>query len=266
MVQFSQSDGNGFGAEKSLTIRRKMQMNTGKIEHGRVCMIAHRGLSGLERENTNAAFVAAGNRSYFGIETDVHKTADGQFVIIHDEDTQRVSGGKHCVNVENAPLSASRALVLPDKDGRERGDLCIPTLSEYARICRKYEKISVLELKNPFEEEDIRKIICILREEQQLEHTIFISFVLENCVALRRLLPQQPIQWLLSAPIDEQVVDTLCAYGLGLDVHYKYLTAPIVRMLHAHRIQVNCWTCDDPQQARALVEMGVDQITTNILE
>ena len=33
-------------------------------------MIAHRGVSGLELENTCAAFVAAGNRSYFGIETD----------------------------------------------------------------------------------------------------------------------------------------------------------------------------------------------------
>ena len=56
-------------------------------------MIAHRGLSGLERENTYPAFIAAGNRSYFGIETDIHKTADGEFVVIHDETTERVSGG-----------------------------------------------------------------------------------------------------------------------------------------------------------------------------
>lgn len=42
-----------------------------------VNMIAHRGVSGLERENTCAAFVAAGNRSYYGIETDIHRTADG---------------------------------------------------------------------------------------------------------------------------------------------------------------------------------------------
>ena len=58
-------------------------------------MIAHRGLSGLERENTYHAFIAAGNRSYFGIETDIHKTADGEFVVIHDETTERVSGGRY---------------------------------------------------------------------------------------------------------------------------------------------------------------------------
>lgn len=56
-------------------------------------MIAHRGVSGIECENTAAAFVTAGNRSYFGIETDVHRTADGQYIIIHDDDTKRVGCG-----------------------------------------------------------------------------------------------------------------------------------------------------------------------------
>lgn len=54
-------------------------------------MVAHRGTSGLELENTNSAFVAAGNRSYFGIETDVHRTADGQFILFHDDNTKRVA-------------------------------------------------------------------------------------------------------------------------------------------------------------------------------
>ena len=37
--------------------------DTLKLRDSRVKMIAHRGVSGLERENTAAAFVAAGNRS-----------------------------------------------------------------------------------------------------------------------------------------------------------------------------------------------------------
>ena len=52
-------------------------MNTIKIDKKDAKIIAHRGLSGIETENTNAAFIAAGNRSYYGIETDVHKTLDG---------------------------------------------------------------------------------------------------------------------------------------------------------------------------------------------
>ena len=49
-------------------------MNTIKINKGTTLMVAHRGVSGLERENTAAAFVAAGNRSYYGVETDIHRT------------------------------------------------------------------------------------------------------------------------------------------------------------------------------------------------
>ena len=69
-------------------------MDTEKYRALKTKTIAHRGLSAIECENTNAAFIAAGNRSYFGIETDVHVTADKRFVIIHDDTMKRVSGGK----------------------------------------------------------------------------------------------------------------------------------------------------------------------------
>lgn len=67
-------------------------MNTISIDSKNVQIIAHRGVSGLEMENTAAAFVAAGNRSYFGIETDVHVTKDRKIAVIHDDNTLRVSG------------------------------------------------------------------------------------------------------------------------------------------------------------------------------
>ena len=49
-------------------------MNTIKVDRKNTLMVAHRGVSGIEKENTCAAFVAAGNRSYYGVETDVHRT------------------------------------------------------------------------------------------------------------------------------------------------------------------------------------------------
>ena len=105
-------------------------------------MIAHRGLSGLERENTNAAFVAAGQRGYYGIETDVHITADGKFIIIHDDDLKRIA--KMNRRVEDMTFDELRAVRLTDLDGVERGDLCLPSLDEYLRICKKYDKQAIL--------------------------------------------------------------------------------------------------------------------------
>ena len=122
-------------------------MDTIKIQKNGVKMIAHRGLSGIERENTYPAFIAAGNRSYFGIETDVHVTGDGKFVIIHDETTERVSLGQSNINVEKCSFDEVKDIVLPDLDGScTRRDIKIPLLEDYIRICKKYGKVCVLEL------------------------------------------------------------------------------------------------------------------------
>lgn len=127
---------------------------------GILAMVAHRGLSGIERENICSAFVAAGNRSYFGIETDVHVTADGQFVIIHDETTKRITLGEYDINVEENDYAAVENIVLPDLGSTtERKDIRITLLKEYIAICKKYEKVCVLEIKNHFIEKDIENLI-----------------------------------------------------------------------------------------------------------
>lgn len=241
-------------------------MNTIKID-GNVKMVAHRGLSGIERENTNPAFVAAGNRSYWGIETDVHKTLDGQFIIIHDETTERVTDGKVNINIEESPYDAVRDLVLPDKDGSlNRQDIRIPLLIDYIRICKKYEKIAVLELKNPFADEDIAKIVDIIKGENYLENVTFISFDFNNCAVLRKMLPEQSIQWLTYKEIDEAAINNILEHKLDIDAHYKLLSRELIEKLHAKGVTVNCWTVDDKEMAEKLIEWGVDMITSNILE
>ena len=240
-------------------------MDTVKIEHkGNTRMVAHRGASALERENTTAAFLAAANRSYYGIETDVHRTADGAFVVIHDDRTGRVC--KEDIPVEGSTLAALRALQLYDTHGlATRGDLVIPTLEEYAVICRDYEKVAVLELKNAFSPEDIAKIVATLGDLQVLEQTVFISFDLQNLIELRKLLPHQPLQFLIGK-LDNGVLDTLVRERLDLDVHYSALSKDWIDRLHAVGITVNCWTVDDPEACRRLIDWGVDYITSNRCE
>ena len=242
-------------------------MDVIRIDSKQTKMVAHRGLSGLERENTCPAFVAAGNRSYYGVETDVHVTKDGQFVIIHDETTDRVSDKEFCINVEKNDYAALKDVVLPDKDGSTvRQDIRIPLLSEYVHICKKYDKICVLELKNAFSRQEIKEIVAIIREMGYLEKVLFISFVMENCLILRELLPNQPVQWLTEKELTAEQEEILCSRRLGLDSYYKVLSREVIDRLHAAGLEVNCWTVDDPQWAADLIAMGVDYITTNILE
>ncbi|MBQ9131465.1 MAG: hypothetical protein IJX62_03215 [Clostridia bacterium] len=239
-------------------------MNTVKFNKQNVKMVAHRGVSGIERENTHASFIAAGNRSYWGIETDIHRTADGQFVVIHDESTLRVAG-VNC-NVEQTDMSVLQSIRLYERGVEEiRRDLCLPTLQDYVRICKRYEKECVLELKNPMGEENIGRIIEIIEGEEYLDHVVFISFSFDNLVYVRKYRPEQRVQFLFSEVTDE-IFDRVVAHRFDVDVRYKRLTAENIRRFHDAGLQVNCWTVDDPENAEALVAMGVDYITTDILE
>ena len=239
-------------------------MDTQHLESPKPKMIAHRGTSALEMENTASAFVAAGNRSYFGIESDVHRTADGKFVIIHDDNTKRVALD-HLI-IEESTFDTLRAIQLCDKDGkRGRKDLIIPTLQEYIQICRKYNKVSILELKNHFEPNDLDAIIEIITEEGWLDNTIFISFDLPNLVCMREKLPQQKLQFLI-VDYPDWLMDTLIKYQLDLDIHYRSLTEERVQQLHRAGIEIGVWTVEDLDDARRLFQWGVDYITSNSIE
>ncbi|MBO5007308.1 MAG: hypothetical protein J6D26_00540 [Clostridia bacterium] len=239
-------------------------MNTIKIDSRGVKVIAHRGLSGIEAENTNAAFVAAGNRSYWGIETDVHVAKDGTLIIIHDSNAERVTDVD--MVVENAAGDELKKLRIIDKyDGAPRSDLTLPTLDEYIRICKKYDKIAVLELKEAMKAEDILRIYNLIKSADYLDKTVFISFCFDNLAEIKKINPNQKVQFLVKEwSID--LVSKLKQSGMDLDIRYKALTADRVEELHKYGIEVNCWTVDEKETAHALISYGVDYITTNILE
>ncbi len=137
----------------------------------------------------------------------------------------------------------------------------------YIQICKKYEKISVLELKNPMQPKDIDGIIAVIQEEGWLEHTIFISFDLPNMICVREKLPKQKAQYLIEGNPDWQIVlDALNRYSLDVDIQYQLLTEERVRDVHAAGKEVNVWTVNRLEDARRLSDWGVDYITTNIIE
>ena len=195
-------------------------MNTIKFDHpNKPLMVAHRGVSGLETENTCAAFVAAGNRSYHGIETDVHITADGKYVAFHDDETRRMAAED--VIIEKTDFATLRSMILRQKDGNfGRTDLRIPTMQEYIAICKQYEKIAVLELKNHFRKEEVFEICDIIEKIGYLHSVIFISFDFENLVYVKEKLPSQKVQF-LTGKCDEELAKMLASLGMDLDIYFE---------------------------------------------
>ena len=240
-------------------------MDTIKIPRKQALMVAHRGVSSLERENSIAAFVAAGNRSYFGIETDVHKTRDGAFVILHDKTTGRVSPID--INVEECSSEEIAAVRLYGYDGQTpRADLCLPSLSDYIAICRRYDKTAVLELKSDFTVDELRRMCEEIEAQDYLARVTFISFIFENLRRLREIRPEQPVQYLRSDANKEELIELAKEHHMDLDVHFDMISKEFVDACHKAGIKVNVWTVDNPEIAERVIDAGVDFVTTNRLE
>ena len=239
-------------------------MNTRKFEKKGTKVIAHRGLSGIEVENTCSAFVAAGNRSYYGIETDIHRTADGKFIVGHDDNLKRIAGEE--IYLEKTSLKVLQSVVLYDKDGTKgREDLRPCTLENYLSIVKKYEKHAILELKSEFTDEEIAKIIDIVKSYDYLENVTFISFIYENLTKVKRILPNQSAQYLFWKVTDEEIA-RLVRDKIDVDVWCKELTREQIEACHKAGLTVNCWTVDEIADGERFAEWGIDYITSNILE
>ena len=235
-----------------------------KIDNKNCKMVAHRGVSGVEKENTCPAFVTAGTRSYYGIETDVHVTKDGKYIIIHDDTTTRVTGVEY--TVEQTDFDVLHSIKVLDTDGvTTRSDLILPTLDDYTNICKKHDKVSVLELKNTMAEKDLIGIVERIKELGWYEKTIFFSFSQENVVLLRKNYADAKIQFLYCEKKDEYL-DFMIKNKVDADVWYGVVDKEYVDLLHANGIEINCWTVDRVEDANRLIDVGVDYITSNILE
>lgn len=239
-------------------------METIKINKNSVKMVAHRGLSGLEIENTNPAFTLAGKHSYYGIETDIRRTVDGRFVICHDDNLNRIAGED--IKVETSTLEELLKVTLIDKNGgKNTKGIKLSLLEDYLEICKINKKHCVLELKSDFTDTEIQQIIEIIKGYDYLNEVTFISFLYSNLEKVRKFSPNQSAQFLFYN-FSEEIISIVIKDRFDVDVKHTALDKEIINRLHENGLKVNCWTVNEKDRAEELVALGVDLITTNILE
>ena len=129
---------------------------------------AHRGASAYAPENTLEAFLLAAEQGADGVELDVQLTKDGEMVVVHDEEIDRVSDGSGFV--KDYTLAELKTLNF-NKTHPEYQDVKIPTLREVYEALKPTGMTINVELKTGiFWYKDLEKKVLELTKELSLIH------------------------------------------------------------------------------------------------
>lgn len=239
-------------------------MNTVKIDKYFKGMVAHRGLSGIETENTINAFVAAANRNYYGIECDVHASKDGRIFVSHDDTLLRL--GMLNVYLPSFRYDEIRKFTLIDrKSGNLSDNLTIPLLSEFLLICKTYKKHGFVELKQNLTNENIESVIEEIKKFQMVDNISIITFYDKYITYLKKNHPEFTL-YLLTTGRDEGYIEFCEKNHVNIDILHDKVDDNLIKRMHLIGLKVAVWTVDDKDLAEKLIKMGVDYITSNILE
>lgn len=223
-------------------------------------IIAHRGASGYETENTLASFQKAFELKADAIELDIWRTTDDSLVVYHDKNTKRLAGDS--LVIPQSTYAELRALTLP-------GNQKIPTLREVLEILPRDVKI-VVELKNCWEEgkagDNFPELAEQLKATGTLNRAILISFNIEKLVDAKQHLPKVPLYYLTyqKEPAETIVNRALEAKVDGININFGLAEEELVNLAREKNLEVLVWTVNKPEMAKELAEKyRLDAITTD---
>ena len=224
-------------------------------------VIAHRGASALETENTVPAFARARAEGADGVELDVMTCGTAELVVFHDDDLTRLAG-----RPERIPDTSFAAL----REVKLSSGARIPTLDEVFEACGPEMLVNV-ELKVPTRG---RAVLGPLVDRVAEAVTragaggrVLVSSFNPLAVWLwTRRMPAVPAGLLFER---EAALPLRRAWAAPLlrpfAMHPEMVLCTEERVAAWHRrgYMVNVWTVDDPAQLAACRKMRIDGVITN---
>lgn len=218
-------------------------------------VIAHRGASRAEHENTIAAFRRASELGATWVELDVRRSVDDALVVHHDP---RFANGHLIATTPAADRPAH-----------------VPLLAEALAAC---EPLQVnVEIKNSDDEDGydpdhavVGGVVHLLRESGWRDRVLISCFDRPTLDTVRRADDGLATALLTSSvPIDAAERDEWLA-GIAADGHvalhpyWALVDEDLVVACHRLGLAVNVWTIDHPEAIARLAAWGVDGICTNV--
>ncbi|OQY24862.1 MAG: hypothetical protein B6I35_00570 [Anaerolineaceae bacterium 4572_32.2] len=240
------------------------------LDHERTLNIAHRGASSVAPANTLAAFEKAVELGADGIEFDVHLSADGAPVVIHNFTVDETTNGSGRV----ADMSLAQ---LEELDAGSYFDPAfagerIPTLAQVleavgSRLLLNIELKHFSPRDNGLERAVIAQIEQYQRGRDNDNRILLSSF---NPFSLRRakkIAPYIPVGLLyaleLPLPLRRAWLAPLAPHEARHPKH-TMVNASYMDWAQRRGYRVNTWAVNDSDEMRRLIALGVDGIITPV--
>jgi len=226
-------------------------------------LIAHRGDTKDNPENTLSAFKAALENGADAIELDVHLTNDGELIVHHDYYLGNPDNGEGKI-YEN-DLSYVKSLQIGENEK-------IPTLEEVFALVGDnlhYE----IELKG-FTEEFLTAVIALVGKYNLANVIEFTSPNVYNLTRLKALEPTFKTGTFVSPLLgwmDKQLGQTLAINNALLgDINVLHcplalIDTEFVRTAHNQELLIHAADCNTEEDLRVAFDTSVDQLSTNEL-
>lgn len=249
------------GREEKLSFPESFYRPTGER-----LIFAHRGLTDSTIENTLSSFQAARDLGADVLETDVQITLDGEVVIFHDQDLQRMGGRPE--TVPELSLKEIQSLLIPPGCTEcER----IPTLQEFLDAFPD-QPINI-ELKN--DRLDLAQKVARLLDHRQDRRDVIVGSAHAEAIEEFRRFSSLPTAAHTSEVIHASIcylLDMRCEFGFqALQLPYRPDSLlPALRAepnfldwAHNRGLRVDYWTINEDRDMKILLERQVDGIMTD---
>ena len=233
---------------------------------GRLVNIAHRGASAAAPPNTLAAFEKAVELGADGIEFDVHLSADGVLVVIHDFNVDDTTDGSG--RVAEMTLAQLKQLDAGSRFDPAFAGERIPTLEEVLETVGSRLLLNI-ELKCfSLRDNGLERAVITQVRQHNLDNRVLLSSF--NPLSLRRakkIAPHIPVGLLyapwLPLPLRRAWLAPLVHHEARHPEH-TLVDAHYMAWARRRGYRVNTWTVNDPNEMHRLIGLGVDGIITPV--
>ncbi|MFF3457567.1 glycerophosphodiester phosphodiesterase [Streptomyces sp. NPDC002730] len=213
--------------------------------------IGHRGVMGVEPENTLRSFIRAEQAGMDAIELDLHLSKDGALVVMHDADVDRTTGG-------NGPIADKTLAELRELDAGD-GER-VPVFEEVLDAVRAPLQAEIKDVAAA------RALAEVMRRRDLVQRVEVSSFHDDAIAEIAALVPGVRTV-LIASRWGADVVDRAKAVGAAsLALNIRRLTLETVEHAHGEGLQVIGWVVNTQDHLRLVRALELDGATTDFPE